>query len=101
MFAFLWSKGCISPIKALNKDYKKIDEVPLDIQIRDKIGKSVDLDKLYLVSDIAKELIESKDYSNTIENTQKNFSGKKERNYSSYNIRAFFQLNHFDYGKRS
>jgi len=36
-----------TPMKVQNPDYQKIETVPLNIRLRDKLGKSLDLDQLY------------------------------------------------------
>ncbi len=48
-FAFTTQKPLIfinTPMKVMNPEYQKIDTVPLNIEMRDVIGKSLDLDKL-------------------------------------------------------
>ena len=67
-----------TPMKVMNEDYKKIKTVPVNIAIRDKIGKSIDLDKLETINEIASDFIANRDkYKEQIE---------KVRSEEIYNI---------------
>lgn len=51
-----------TPMKVMNPDYKDIDVVPFDIEIRDKIGISVETDKLKELPQVIERLL-SDEYS--------------------------------------
>ncbi len=46
-----------TPMKVMNPEWKKIDVVPFDIRIRDKIGASLDVDRLGEIKETADRLI--------------------------------------------
>lgn len=56
-----------TPMKIMNPDYDKIENVPIDLKIRNEIGKSLELNELDKINDVAKKLIENKDYKEKIE----------------------------------
>lgn len=51
-----------TPMKVMNSEYQKIDTVPLNILLRDEIGKSLNLDELDYIADEIKDLLAKKDY---------------------------------------
>ncbi|MEG1995933.1 MAG: membrane protein insertase YidC [Oscillospiraceae bacterium] len=54
-------------IKIINKDYEELGMVPLDISLRDKIGKSIDLSNVTNIKEVIDELFQKQDeYKNTI-----------------------------------
>lgn len=66
-----------TPMKVLNKDYQKIEEVPLDIRIRNEIGKSVDVDDISNINQYIDELIHNSNYNPKI---------KEIRDTTLYNV---------------
>lgn len=46
-----------TPMKVMNPDYQKIEAVPLNISLRDKLGKDLDLDQLDRVAETAEYLL--------------------------------------------
>ena len=46
-----------TPMKVMNPDWEKIEEVPINISVRDVIGCSLDLDKIHAVGDTAAMLL--------------------------------------------
>lgn len=50
-----------TPMKIMNPEYKNISTVPLNILLRDKLGKSLDLDKLGEVAETVDYLIANSD----------------------------------------
>lgn len=57
-----------TPMKVMNPDYKDIDIVPINIQIREIVGKSLDTDKLDKVNEIIDNLLSnSENYARKIE----------------------------------
>lgn len=67
-----------TPMKVMNEDYKELDITPIDIELRNKIGKSVDLENLKDLPDIVHELLNSNEFSSE--------SLKKIREKYIYNI---------------
>ncbi|MBR1476390.1 MAG: membrane protein insertase YidC [Lachnospiraceae bacterium] len=60
-FAFTTKRPVLfinTPMKVMNPEYTRIDTVPINIWMRDKIGASIDLDKLGTVGEKADELIQ-------------------------------------------
>lgn len=56
-----------TPMKIMNPEYQRIDTVPLNIWLRDEIGRSLELSELSRVQDTVKELILRRDeYYNKI-----------------------------------
>lgn len=49
-----------TPMKVMNPDYKEIDVVPFDIEVRNEMGISIELDELDKINDAVEELL-SKD----------------------------------------
>lgn len=63
-YAFTTKKPVLfinTPMKIMNPEYQKIDTVPINIQVREEIGLSLDLDKLDLVAESVAELLKKKD----------------------------------------
>ena len=52
-----------TPMKVVNPDYKELNSVPIDIELRDKIGISVDLDKLSEVPAAVSRLLNDKEFT--------------------------------------
>lgn len=52
-----------TPMKILNKDYEELGIVPIDIEIRNKVGKSIDMDKLDTLPTVVEELLNSNAFS--------------------------------------
>ena len=50
-----------TPMKVMNPEWQKIGIEPMDIWIRDKIGVSVDIDKLDNINIIIEEMLNNKD----------------------------------------
>ena len=44
-------------MKIMNPDYQEIDVVPFDIEVRNKIGISIDVDSVNMASDTVEELL--------------------------------------------
>lgn len=56
-----------TPMKVMNPEWEKIEEVPINIAVRDVIGCSLDLDKLDTIGDTAQMLLdESEHYKEAI-----------------------------------
>lgn len=51
-----------TPMKVMNPDYKEIDVVPFDIEIRNQIGLSVSVDHLEELDSVVRRLLYSEDY---------------------------------------
>ncbi len=52
-----------TPMKIMNEDYKELEITPIDIELRDKVGKSVDMDKLSTLPQVVDELLRSDAFS--------------------------------------
>ena len=52
-----------TPMKVMNPDYKEIDVEPFDITIRDKVGISVDVDKIDTLSEVVQKLLSDTEYT--------------------------------------
>lgn len=52
-----------TPMKIMNPDYEEIGVMPFDIEIRNKIGISIDTDKLNEISSVAETLLNDKMFS--------------------------------------
>jgi YidC/Oxa1 family membrane protein insertase len=52
-----------TPMKIMNVDYEELGITPIDIEIRNKVGKSVDMDKLGSLVEIVDELLNSNEFS--------------------------------------
>jgi YidC/Oxa1 family membrane protein insertase len=50
-----------TPMKIMNPNYTRIKAVPLDISLRDELGKSVDLEKLDTIPEVVAELLADPD----------------------------------------
>lgn len=50
-----------TPMKVMNPEWKQVDIVPMDIAIRDQIGKNLDVDKLGDIAVVANDLIQERD----------------------------------------
>lgn len=50
-----------TPMKVMNPDYDKIAEVPIDIAVRNEIGRALDLDEIGLVPGAVGQLLAAKD----------------------------------------
>ena len=56
-----------TPMKVMNPEYEKIDVIPLNIALREKIGMSLDLDQIDKVAEKIDELLENQlSYQNMI-----------------------------------
>ena len=53
-----------TPMKVRNPEYERIEERPLNIVLRDKLGKNLDLDALDKVAETVNYLLENTDYYN-------------------------------------
>ncbi len=67
-----------TPMKIMNPDYQEIDVTPFDIEIRNRIGISVELDQLDTIPDIIRRLLLDDTYSTEVL--------KEMRNKYLYNI---------------
>jgi len=71
-FSFTTKKPSLfinTPMKVMNSEWEKINVEPMEIWIRDKIGKSLDTDKLDQTQSIVQEMLDSRDaYKQAIEN---------------------------------
>ncbi len=57
-----------TPMKVMNPDWQKIEEVPVNIRARDKIGIALDVDELDRLAETAEKLLREKEsYSEAIE----------------------------------
>lgn len=52
-----------TPMKVMNPDYEEIGVVPFDIEIRNQIGLSVELDQLDTITDVVSRLLNEESYS--------------------------------------
>lgn len=52
-----------TPMKIMNPDYKEIDVMPFDIEIRNQIGLSVELDQLDTIGTVVEKLLHEENYS--------------------------------------
>ncbi len=52
-----------TPMKVMNPDYKEIDVVPFDIEIRDQVGISVELDEIGKLPEVVEQLLNDKAYT--------------------------------------
>lgn len=58
-----------TPMKVMNPDWQDIDTIPINIEMRDKLGKNIDTDKLSEVPDTIKYLLDNTDaYRDEIRN---------------------------------
>ena len=62
-----------TPMKVMNPEWQKIGIEPMDIWIRDKIGVSIDADKLDNIGNVVKDILTDRDkYKSEIEDLLKN-----------------------------
>lgn len=52
-----------TPMKVMNPDYKEIDITPFDIEVRDEMGISIELDQLDKISDAVEKLLSRENFS--------------------------------------
>lgn len=52
-----------TPMKVMNEDYEELGIVPIDIELRNKVGKSIDVDKLDTIAEVVDELLNSSEFS--------------------------------------
>lgn len=52
-----------TPMKVMNPDYKEIDVVPFDIEIRDQVGVSVGMDELSKLPEVVEHLLNDEAYT--------------------------------------
>ncbi|MBD5141634.1 MAG: membrane protein insertase YidC [Ruminococcus sp.] len=93
-FAFTTKRPVLfvnTPMKVMNEDYDKIAEFPMDITLRNVLGKSVDTDKLESSVDIINDFLENKDiYRDNIIDTLNAYVfnvGKSKAVYGRYVIK--------------
>lgn len=64
-YSFTTLKPCLyvnTPMKIMNPDYKEIDVVPFDIEVRDSMGISIEVDEAKNVSEAVERLLSDKEY---------------------------------------
>lgn len=80
-YSFVTNKPTLfinTKMKVMNPDYQKIDIVPLNIEVRDVIGKSINVEETYRTKEIISQLLNDKDhYKNAITTV---------RNENAYNL---------------
>ncbi|MEZ3446206.1 MAG: membrane protein insertase YidC [Lachnospiraceae bacterium] len=52
-----------TPMKVMNEDYEELGITPIDIELRSKVGRSVDMDKLDTLPQVIDELLNSSEFS--------------------------------------
>lgn len=52
-----------TPMKIMNADYEELGITPIDIELRSRIGRSVDMDRLASLPQVVEELLSSSDFS--------------------------------------
>ncbi|MCM1183991.1 MAG: membrane protein insertase YidC [Roseburia sp.] len=52
-----------TPMKVMNEDYEELGITPIDIELRNKVGRSVDTDKLSTLAQTVEELLSSNAFS--------------------------------------
>ncbi|MDE6622374.1 MAG: membrane protein insertase YidC [Lachnospiraceae bacterium] len=52
-----------TPMKIMNEDYKELGIIPIDIELRSKIGRSVDTDQLASLPQVVEELLNNNAFS--------------------------------------
>lgn len=52
-----------TPMKVMNEDYEELGITPVDLELRNRIGKSIDPDRLEKLPDMVHELLHSNDFS--------------------------------------
>lgn len=63
-FAFTTGKPVLfidTPMKIMNPDYEKISPVPIDIYIRNVIGRSIEVEKISDICSVIEELLDNQD----------------------------------------
>ena len=97
-FAFATGKPVLfidTPMKIMNPDYEKISPIPIDISLRNVIGKSLRVEDVSEICVHIKELIDNKDkYSENIENALNTHVfnvGKSNIVYGRYIIKKLTQ----------
>lgn len=55
-----------TPMKVMNPDYQEIDVVPFDIEIRNKVGLSVELENLNNIGQVVDKLLHDHSYSKEV-----------------------------------
>ena len=97
-FAFATGKPVLfidTPMKIMNPDYEKISPVPIDISLRNVIGKSLRVEDVSEICVHIKELIDNKDkYSEDIKNALNTHVfnvGKSNIVYGRYIIKKLTQ----------
>ena len=70
-FAYSTKKPCLfvnTPMKVMNKEYTRLTNVPIEISLREKIGMTLDTDKLGSADEAIENLFKKQDfYKKTIE----------------------------------
>ena len=64
-YSFTTLKPCLyvnTPMKIMNPDYKEIDVIPFDIEVRDSMGISIEVDEAKNVSEAVERLLSDKEY---------------------------------------
>lgn len=88
-FSFVTKKPCVfinTPMKVMNPEYYKIPVEPLDISLRNKIGISMNIEKLDTMNSVIKDLL-AKDYKEIISKIMSEYlynttdAGKKGAKY--------------------
>jgi len=52
-----------TPMKIMNEDYEELGITPIDIELRDKVGKSLDLNQIGSIAAVVEELLNSSEFS--------------------------------------
>jgi len=52
-----------TPMKVMNEDYEELGITPIDIELRSKVGRSVDIDRLDTLPQVVDELLNSSEFS--------------------------------------
>lgn len=52
-----------TPMKVMNEDYEELGITPIDIELRDRVGRSIELDKLDQIAEAVEELLNSSAFS--------------------------------------
>lgn len=73
-----------TPMKVMNPDYEEIGVVPMDIEVRDKLGKSLNLTEVAKAADAVEELLHNKEFDRE--------SLEKLRNEYMFNVGSSAQV---------
>lgn len=73
-----------TPMKVMNPDYEEIGVVPMDIEVRDKLGKSLNLTEVAKAADAVEELLHNKEFDKE--------SLEKLRNEYMFNVGSSAQV---------